>query len=133
MAADHNDFIFEPGIGSGNFGDGVEAMFVISGELGIDIHLDRHRYVSLEQAVDASVVLNRQHGAGNRTGMLAPVDEPAEGGSSVVEDGSARASVVAPVAAGDQDRDRFLIGKKLTHFLPEFEALQKRLKSIALA
>ena len=40
VAADHDHLILQLGIGAGNFGDGVEAMLVIAGELGVDVHLD---------------------------------------------------------------------------------------------
>ena len=100
MAAEHDDFVFQLGIGAGNFGDGVEAVFVIAGELGFDVHLDADGYVGLKEAVDAAIIFNRGDREGKRIGLIAMIDLDAEGGAVVVENGAAGTAVVLAVAAG---------------------------------
>ena len=46
------------GIGAGDFGDGVEAVLVVAGEFGFDVHLDGDGDVGLEEAVDAAVAFD---------------------------------------------------------------------------
>jgi hypothetical protein len=65
MAADHDDLVLELGIGAGNFGDGVEAVLVVAGELGFDIDFDRHRDMRLGEPVEAAVALDGGDGDGN--------------------------------------------------------------------
>src|ERR1051326_9211009 len=102
MPTDHHNFVFPLRIRARNFRDGVKAVLVITGELGIDIHFNRYRYVRFKQTIDASVTLDRHHSTGNRTGMLATVNEPSEGRAGIVEDRAAGAPVVASVAAGHE-------------------------------
>ncbi len=101
MSADHHDLVFQLRVRSGNFRNGVEAVLVVTGELGIDIHLNRYRHVRFEQAIDAPVVFDCHHCAGDRACVFAAIYEPAKRGSGVVEESAAGATIVTSVAAGD--------------------------------
>ena len=70
---------FSSRIGAGNFGDGVEAVFVIAGELGLDVHFEGHGNVGFEEAVDAAVIFDRGDRERNRIGLIAVIDLDAEG------------------------------------------------------
>ena len=72
MAADHDDLVLQLGIGAGDLGDGVEAMLVVAGELGLDVHLERDGHVVLQQPREPVVVLDHHDGVGNRDGVLLP-------------------------------------------------------------
>ncbi len=62
VAAHHHHLVFQRGIGSWNFGNRVEAMFMVSRELGFHVHLNGHRNVVLEQPIHPAVALNlRDH------------------------------------------------------------------------
>jgi len=50
---DHDDLVLERGITAGDFRDGVEAVLMVAGEFGFDIHLQRDRHVRLEQTIYA--------------------------------------------------------------------------------
>ncbi len=109
MAADHDDLIFERGIGAGNFRDGVEAVLVVAGEFGFDVHLQRDRHMRLEQAIDAAVVLDGGDDDRDFDRLLRFIRLRAERGAVVVEECSARAAAVFAVAAGqDHARDFFI-------------------------
>ena len=78
MAAHHHHFIFQLGIGAGNFGDGVEAMLVVAGELHVDIHFDADRHIGFEQPIHASVVFDCRHNHGNGISVIALVSRSAQ-------------------------------------------------------
>ncbi len=62
VAADHDDFILQLGIGAGNFSDGVEAVLVIAGELGVHVHLDGDRHIAPSSSrINAAVILDRHN------------------------------------------------------------------------
>ena len=122
VAADHHDFIFQLGIGAGNFGNGVEAVFVVAGEFGFDVHLDRYGNVVLEQAEDAAVAfdLRDDDREGNRG--VAFVRSAAHRGAVVVEDDASAAAVFA-IAARDDDAGGFFLGEERQDFAGQRDAL----------
>ena len=61
MAADHHQFVFQLGIGAGNFSDGVKAVLVIAGNLVSMFISTVNRHPRFHQSIHATVVLNR-HG-----------------------------------------------------------------------
>ena len=111
---EHHYFVFQRGIGAGNFGDGVEAVFVIAGELRFDVHLERDD-VGLKEAVDAAIIFNRGDSEGKRIGLIAMIDLDAEGGAVVVEDGAAGAAVVLPPRLGKKDGGGLFAGEKFAY------------------
>ncbi len=117
MAAHHHDFIFQLGIGAGNFGDGVEAMLVVAGELHVDIHFDADWHIGFEQAIHASVVFDCGHNHGYGISLIAFVIGSAQ--AAVVKDGAAGAAAVAAVAAGKNDGQDMLRGQKFSGFVHE--------------
>ena len=103
---------FNAGVGAGDFGDGVEAVFVVAGEGGVDVHLKLDGNVGLEQAIDAAVAFNLGDDDGERDLAFELVRSAAEGCAVVVEDDAGAAAVLA-VATGDDYGDHFFIGEKL--------------------
>ncbi len=133
MAANHHHFVFQLRVGTGNFSDGIETVFVVASELGVDIHFHRDRDVRFQQPVHAAVILNRHHHDGQRVGVLPLVDFPAKADAIVVEDGAAGASAITAVAAGRDDCQRVLIRQKLSDLLPQLQALHVLLEEVAVA
>ena len=70
MAADHHDLVLQLRIGSGNLRDGIEAMLVVARELRLDVHLERHRHMVLQQPAQPVVVLDHHHRVRNRDRVL---------------------------------------------------------------
>ncbi len=99
MAAEHNDFVFQLGVGAGNFGDGVEAVFVVAGEFCVDVELDADRHACFQETVDAAVVFNRCDRDGQGVCVFPLINEPAEARAGVVEERAAGAAAVPAVAA----------------------------------
>ena len=104
MSADHYDFVFQIGIGSRNFGDGIESVLVIAKVFHVDIQFDVDRHIRLEQPKHTSIVLDRHHDHWHGIRMLAFVGGPAQ--AAIVEDRAAGAAVVASIAAGKNYRQR---------------------------
>src|SRR5450432_471559 len=130
MAADHDEFVFEFGIGAGNFGDGIEAVLVVACEFAVDVEFQAHRDAGLEQAIDAAVTFDSGDGDGQRIGVLAAVSHPGKSGAGIVEDDAAGAGAVSATVAGNYNCYGLFGGQKLTDLLPEGQALQKSLESI---
>ena len=120
VAADHDDLVLELGIGAGDLGDGVEAVFVVAGELGLDVDFERDGHVGLGRR-EAIVVLDHHDGVGNLDGVLGLLRVAGEVGTVVVED-DAGAAAVAAIAGGRDDGDDAFIHEEL-HGL-RAEALQ---------
>src|SRR4249919_2840782 len=113
MAADHDDFVFQLRVRAENLGDGVEAVLVVAGEFRIDIEFDADGNARFQEAVNAAVVFDGGDGDGQGVCVFTLIDEPAEAGASVVEDGAARAAAVSAVAAGGDHGDGFFVGEKV--------------------
>ena len=94
MTSDHHDLVLQFGIGSGNFGNGVEAVLVVSSELGFDVHLDRDGNVVLEQPKDAAVALNLGNHYGKGHSRIAVIRSPAECGAVVVKEDAGASAVL---------------------------------------
>ena len=54
MTADHDNFVLQLWIGSGDFGDGVETLLVISGKFSIRVEFQIHRHIGLQQPIPAA-------------------------------------------------------------------------------
>src|ERR1700688_1304409 len=113
MAAEHDDLVFQLRIPPGYLVDGIEAVFVVAGELGVHVHLDGDRDVGLQQAVDASVGFNRRDYNRNRLDVLALVAEPSEAAAAVDEDGPPGTAVVLAITARKNYRERMFLGQEL--------------------
>ena len=86
VAAEHDDLIFQLGIGAGNFGDGVEAVLVLAGEFGFDVDFDADGHVGLGEPIETAVALDRGHHHGNLDALVGEVGSAAEGGAVVVKE-----------------------------------------------
>src|SRR5579863_8613492 len=104
MSADHDHFVFQLRVRAGNFGDGVESVFVVTREFRIDIEFDANGNASFQEAVNAAVVFDGGDGNRQSVCVFTLIDEPAEAGAGVVEDGAAGAAAISAVAAGGDHR-----------------------------
>src|SRR5579859_224177 len=113
MPPNHHHFVLQFRIGPWYFGNGVESVLVVTGELYVDIQFDIHRDIGFEQPVDPPIVLNRHYYNGKWQSVLPLVDEPSQAAAAVDKNGSSGASVIPSIPAGENDRQRVLRGKKL--------------------
>src|SRR5580692_9674909 len=81
---------------------------MISGEFRFHIHLDAHRNIRLQQAVDSSIVFDRHNYDRQFFRVLALVGKPSQPAAAIVENRSARPAVVASIAAGNHYSGRML-------------------------
>ena len=109
MTADHDDLVLEPGVGSGNLGDGVEAVFVVPGEPGVDVHFHGDGDVRGDHAGEPVVVLDHHDRVGEVDRVFALLRGLGEVGAIVVKDDAGTAAVFA-VAAGRDNGKRALVG-----------------------
>ena len=86
-----------------------------------------------QQAVDAAVVFDGGDGDGQGVRVFALIDEPAEAGAGVVEDGAARAAAVSAVAAGGDHGDGLFGGEKVADFFAEGQSLEESLRKKRVA
>src|SRR5580693_4083007 len=126
MAAEHDDFVFQLGVGAGDFGDGVEAVFMVAAELCVDVKFDVHGNAGFQKTVHATKVLNGGNSDGRGVRVVTLIDEPAEAGAGIVEDRAARASVVSAVAAGRNRSNGLFGGEEAADLFPEGESFEKR-------
>src|SRR5580692_567369 len=129
MSAEHNDFILEFGIGAGNFRDGVEAVFVITGKFGVNVEFDVYRDAGFQEAIYAAIIFNGGDRDGNGVGVFALKDKKTEPSVGVVENSAAGAAAKAAVAAGSDGSDGVFRREEATDFLAEgltFEKVRER-------
>ena len=119
VTADHDDLLLEGGVGAGDFGDGVEAVLVVSGEFGFDIDFDGDGGVGLCEAVEAAVALNGSDGDWNLDALFRDVGCAAEGCAVVVKEGSAGAAAVFAIARGFDDGGDLFVGEEGGDFVDE--------------
>ena len=86
MPTNHHHLILQRRVSARNLGHCIEAMLMIARELGLDIHLHRHRHMMLHHARQPIVVLNHHHAVRNVDGILASLHTATEIGAIVVED-----------------------------------------------
>src|SRR5215831_9410916 len=123
MATDHDEFILEFGIRSWNFGDGVEAVLVIAGELSVDVEFNGDRNIGSQEPVNAPVILNSSNRDRQRIAAILLVDHPAKACAGVVEHGAAGATVVAAVAAGGEHGEGLFGSEEFADFLAKLQFL----------
>src|ERR1700729_2989912 len=124
MAADHHHFVLQRRIGPRNFRNRVEAMLVVSSELGFNVHLERYRNVVLDQTKHPAVALNLRHHYRKWDRRISVICCAAEIGAIVVEDNPG-ASSVDSVAAGYNHGDDLFRGQErnqLTEKLVSFDS-----------
>ena len=102
VAADHDDLVLEFGVGAGDLGDGVKAVLVVAGELGVDVDFEGHWDVVDGEAGEAVVVLDHHDRVGDGDGVLFGLGVAGEVGAVVIED-DAGASAAAAVSGGGDD------------------------------
>ena len=133
MPAHHDNFVFQLRIGAGDFRDGVVAVFVVAGKFGVHVHLEGDRDARLQKAIYAAIILNGHHHQRERIGVLPFVCLPAKAGAAVVEDGPARTSTIAAVAAWGDDRQGMLVRQKLSDLPAQLQALHVLLDEVPAA
>src|SRR5271167_4580475 len=74
VSAEHNDFVFQLGVRAGNFGDGIKAVFVISGESCVNVEFNAYGDAGFQETIDAAVVFNRGDRDGQGIRMFALID-----------------------------------------------------------
>src|SRR5580704_4038958 len=125
MPTDHDNFVLQLRISPRDLGDGVEAVFVIAGELYIDIHLNGDWDVGFKQPIDAPVVFDCRDYNWNRLNVLALIAEPSQAAAAVNKDRSARAAAIPAVAARENHCQRMLLGQKLRNLLPQLKSFHE--------
>src|SRR5580704_1746907 len=61
VSADHNDLIFESGIGAGNFADDVKGFAVVVEIPVLDVEFDGDRHMLFKRAIDSVVMFRSKH------------------------------------------------------------------------
>ena len=61
VTAHHHHLFLEPRVGSGDLGHGVECVFVLAGDLRLDVDFHADRHVRLGQPIEAAVALDGRH------------------------------------------------------------------------
>jgi hypothetical protein len=115
----------QDGVGAGDFGDGVEAVFVVAAELCVDVQFDVHGNVGFQQPIHAPKVFNGGNCDGQGVRVVTLIDEPAEAGAGIVEDRAARASIVSAVAAGRNHSNGLFGGEEVADLFAEGERFEK--------
>src|SRR5580704_2153393 len=108
VTAKHYDFILQLGIRSGNLGNRVKSVLVISREPGFNVHLNRDRNLMLEKSKDPAIALDLSYHDGKGGGRIPVVRSAADRGTVIIKDDSC-ASAISAIAAGNDDACDLLV------------------------
>ena len=124
MASHHHHLLLELGVSAGDFGNRVESVLVLAGNLGVDIDLHTCRRMVLREPEEAAITLDRRHHHRHLHAFVGNVGRTAQRGAIVIENGPSRAGAVLSVAAGLDDRSHFFVGKELGDAVDQPQPIQ---------
>src|SRR5579859_2187098 len=122
MASEHDNFVFESGVGAGDLGNDIAARLMIAVKLSGDVQAYRDRHMVGDQPMHASKGLGRNGGGRNHLLVLGAIDPPAERHPGIVADlstGAGWAKHGNRVFVGEESADFFEERHFLEDFFPE--------------